>query len=246
MCILIVLRGLHRDHPIVVAANRDERLDRPASPPGLFVGSRHRLLSPRDRRAGGTWLAIDALGRFAGITNIAGLPPVGEAPSRGHLPHVALDQPDLASAVAAVQARVESESYAGFQLVLCDGTQTVVLRHARGRLERIDWKDEVLVVTNEHPPGALHLHGLAAAAAPALDVPSRLTQFEALMKDTSGSDGHVVCKRGTEYGTVSSSLVAVPRDPLQLVWRYAPGSPDATPYRNYGNLGRRLLPDGPD
>ena len=59
MCILILLRGLHREHPIVVGGNRDERTDRKAAPPGLWVGEHHRVLSPRDRVAGGTWLAID-------------------------------------------------------------------------------------------------------------------------------------------------------------------------------------------
>jgi len=53
-----------------------------------------------------------------------------------------------------------------------------------------------------------------------------------------------VCKHGASYATVSSSLIAVPLgDPTQLRWRYAAGPPDVTDYRNYGNLGRRLLPD---
>jgi hypothetical protein len=39
-------------------------------------------------------------------------------------------------------------------------------------------------------------------------------------------------------------LLAVPAgDPGQLVWRYAAGPPDVTEFRNYGNLGRRLLPE---
>ena len=39
-------------------------------------------------------------------------------------------------------------------------------------------------------------------------------------------------------------LVAVPAsDPLQMLWRYAAGPPDTSEYRNYGNLGRRLLGD---
>jgi len=51
-------------------------------------------------------------------------------------------------------------------------------------------------------------------------------------------------QRGDGYGTVSSSLIAVPaQDPLALVWRYAAGPPDVTDYKNYGNLGRRLLAD---
>lgn len=244
MCILIVLRGFHRDHPIVVAANRDERTDRLASPPGLWVGRRHRMLSPRDRVAGGTWLAVDELGRFAGITNIAGAARVPDAPSRGHLPHLALDQPDLDAGVQAVVARVRDEPHSGFQLVVCDGARTVVVRHAEGRTEVTEWTASVLVATNEHAPGALSLRGFPAALSHAVPLTDRLDALGALLGDRGGNGHHAVCKRGTDYGTVSSSLLAVPTgDPRHLAWRYAAGPPDVTPYRNYGNLGRRLLPD---
>jgi len=244
MCILILLRGFHQDHPIVVGANRDERTDRKASPPGLWVGAHSRVLSPRDREASGTWLAVDARGRFAGITNIVGVARVPDAPSRGHLPHLALEQRDLDAAVEAVVAFVREHPHSGFQLVLCDGTRTVVLRQARGSLRVVEWTDPVLVVTNEHAPGELKLRGLPGVLAPMQEVERRLDALQPLLADRGGEGRHAVCKRGDGYGTVSSSLIAVPaHDPLALLWRYAPGPPDVTPYRNYGNLGRMLLPD---
>lgn len=246
MCLLIVLRGASADHPIVVAANRDERIDRAASPPGLFVGRRHRQLSPRDRLAGGTWLAVDERCRFAGITNIAGTALMPEAPSRGHLPHLALDQPDIDSAVTAVRQHVGATPHAAFQLVVCDGRRTIVVRHKAGAFDVVEWSPSLLVVTNEHPPGVLELRGVAGATAAGIDLTRRLDLLQGLLKDRGLGGGHVVCKRGDTYGTVSSSVLAIPaRDPLQLVWRYAPGPPDVTPYRSYGNLGRRLLPDDP-
>lgn len=244
MCLLVVLRGFHADHPIVVAANRDERRDRRAAPPGLWVGERRRLLSPRDRQAGGTWLAIDDRGRFAGITNLAGVPPVPDAPSRGHLPHLALDQGDLDAGVQAVVAKVREHAHAGFQLVLCDGKRTLVVRHARGVVQTIEWLEPVLVVSNEHEPGQLLLRAQAAASAPALALPARLDALATLLRDRGGDGHHPACKHGDVYGTVSSSLLAVPAgDPGELVWRFAAGPPDVTEYRNYGNLGRRLLPE---
>jgi len=243
MCILIVLRDLHREHPLVVGGNRDERTDRPASPPGLWVGDHHRLLSPRDRQAGGTWLAIDERGRVAGITNLASVSPVPESPSRGHLPHLALDQPDFDAAIAVVRARVEAAPHSGFQLVLADAGRTVVLRNTGAGLAVIEWPQPVLVLTNEHAPGELTPRGLAAALVPTVDVARRLDLLAALLRDRGAPGHHAICKRGEGYGTVSSSLLAVPAgDPLALVWRYAPGPPDVTPYRDYGNLGRRLLP----
>ncbi len=244
MCILIVLRGFHDEHPLVVAANRDERTDRSSAPPGLFVGRHRRMLSPRDKVAGGTWLAIDDGGRLAGITNLVGVPPVPDAPSRGLLPHLALDEPTLEAGVAAVERRVAEHRHAGFQLVLADARRTIVLRHRDGVLRRIDWPPSVLVVTNEHAPGELELRGLSRAVAPGIDVPTRLDRLAAVLADRGGDGFHAITKRGDGYGTVSSSLLAIPAgDPTQLLWRFAPGPPDVTAYRNYGNLGRRLLPE---
>lgn len=244
MCILVVLRGFHAEHPLVVASNRDERLDRKAAPPGLWVGERRRLLSPRDRVAGGTWLAIDDRGGFAGITNLAGVPPVPDAPSRGHLVHLVLDADTIDAGIAAVRARVAEHAHAGFQLVAGDGTRVVVLRHARGTCSVFEWLEPVLVVTNEHAPGALQPRGLGPALAPGLGVEQRLDALAHVLRDRGGDGQHAICKRGDTYGTVSSSLLAIPAgDPGQLRWRYAPGPPDVTAYRNYGNLGRRLWPD---
>ncbi len=244
MCILIVLRSVDPTHPLVLAGNRDERLDRKASPPGLWIGSRRRVLSPRDRQAGGTWLAVDDGGRFAGITNIAGNPPVPDAPSRGHLVHLVLDHGDLDTGFAAVAARMREHAHSAFQLIAGDAARVVVMRHARGDVRTVEWTEPVLVVTNEHEPGRLAPRGLAQALGHHLDVDDRLDALAALLRDRGGDGHHAICKRGDTYGTVSSSLIAVPAGgPAQLIWRYAGGPPDVTEYRNYGNLARRLLPD---
>lgn len=143
-----------------------------------------------------------------------------------------------------IGTKVRAEAHAGFQLVLCDGRRTLVVRHRQGDVQVVEWADPVLVVTNEHEPGRAVLRGLAAATAPATSLPHRLDALAVVLRDHGGPDHHAVCKTGEAYGTVSSSLLAVPAvDPQQLVWRYASGAPDVTEYRNYGNLGRRLLPE---
>ena len=243
MCSLIVLRGFDADFPLVVAANRDERIDRKASPPGLWQGERRRMLSPRDRVAGGTWLAIDDAGRFAAITNLAGVPPVVDAPSRGHLPHLVLDHDDLDQGVDAVLARIAEHAHSGFQLVVADRDRIVIVHHEGGDARRVEWSDRVLVATNEHEAGQLEARGLAAALLPTLDIERRLDALAVVLRDRGGAGQHAMLKRGEHYGTVSSSLLALPhRDPGQLIWRYAAGPPDTAPYRNYGNLARLLAP----
>lgn len=244
MCSLIVLRGLSADHPLIIAANRDEQTGRKAAPPGIWEGERRRILSPRDRVAGGTWLGVNDLGHFAGLTNVFGEAPVVGAPSRGHLPHLALDHDDVASGVQAVLATVRKNRHSGFQLVVADRDRVVVIRNANGQVSCDDWHGPVLSLTNEHAAGDWSPRHLDPALAGGMSIDDRLQALATAVRDRGGNGFHTVCKHGQDYATVSSSLVAVPRGDLGgLIWRYAPGPPDVTSYRNYSNLAARLLPD---
>lgn len=240
MCLLIVLQGLDPAFPVLVAANRDEARDRPSAPPGLWQGARRRVLCPRDRRAGGTWLGVNDRGVFAGITNAAGGVRPG-APSRGLLPLRALEEDSARAAAQAVAAH--AAPYAPFQLVLADGDELFVVAHRDGVTTTTPVPGGLAILSNEHALGELALPGVDAARAAGLDARARLLALESLLLDEGGPGRHRILKRGGAYGTVSSSTVAVPRgDARQLIWRYAPGPPDAVDYSEYGNLGRRLAP----
>ena len=249
MCSLIVLRGLSERHPLFVAANRDERTDRSSAPPGAWRGQRRKMLSPRDRVAGGTWLAIDDGGRFAGITNVHGEPAVEGAPSRGHLPHLALDHEDLREGAEAVLDRVAAAPHAAFQLVLADADRILVIRHVSASTTCEARSEPVVALSNEHAVGVWQPRGLEAALAPALDGGARLDALARCLRERGGgSDGaHAVCKHGEDYATVSSSLIAVAASGGRgTIWRYAPGPPDVTGYRDYGNLAARLVSETSD
>ena len=241
MCLLILIQRPDRQYPLLVASNRDEDRDRKTSPPGLFVGARLRMLSPRDRLAGGTWLAVNQRGMFAGITNVAGAVPEPLPTTRGALPHLALDEDDLDGAANAVRVAVAAAPYNAFQLLISDQGRTRVLRYQDGALTEGDMADTVLVVSNEHRPGQLQLPGVSSALAEGLSAAERLAVLRPLLLDRGEVSGHRILKKGKDYGTVQSSLIAVPRvDMRRLVWDYAGGPPDETEYRSYGNLGKRL------
>jgi uncharacterized protein with NRDE domain len=70
MCTLIALHRTVPGAPLVVAANRDEFLDRPAAEPALReLEGGQRVVAPLDLRAGGTWLGLNEAGVFAAVTN---------------------------------------------------------------------------------------------------------------------------------------------------------------------------------
>ena len=77
--------------PLLLAAVRDEFVDRAWDPPGPHWGD--GLVGGRDREAGGTWLAVDPVRpAVAAILNGVRLPPSpdGPRPTRGTLPLEAL------------------------------------------------------------------------------------------------------------------------------------------------------------
>ena len=68
MCTLIAFHHVWRNAPLVIACNRDEAYDRPASGP-VWSAAAPAVLAPIDDRAGGTWMGASANGVWVGITN---------------------------------------------------------------------------------------------------------------------------------------------------------------------------------
>jgi uncharacterized protein with NRDE domain len=101
MCLIALAWDQHPRFDLVLAANRDEYLDRPAAalarwPEGLLAG--------RDLRAGGTWFGLTDAGRLAMLTNVRRPGAVRtDAPSRGEIvPQWLLGEADAAGFCAAL------------------------------------------------------------------------------------------------------------------------------------------------
>jgi uncharacterized protein with NRDE domain len=86
MCTLLILRHVHPEWPLVLAANRDELYERPTSGPQLLLGSPRVLIPGVDQARGGTWMGVTDGGFFVGLTNQRGGNAQGPAPrSRGEV-----------------------------------------------------------------------------------------------------------------------------------------------------------------
>jgi uncharacterized protein with NRDE domain len=119
MCVILFSFQPDTDTPLVLGANRDEFFARPTSPLG-FWNDAPDLLAGRDLQAGGTWIGVTRLGRFAGITNVREPGVVVEnALSRGELTKdflIGTQSPeDYLSSILHKQDR-----YAGFNLLVGD------------------------------------------------------------------------------------------------------------------------------
>lgn len=121
MCTLVVATRVWDTAPLVVAANRDEQLARPASPPHRWARDDEQpVFAPRDLEAKGTWLGVRGASLFVGITNRwdGGTSPTGRR-SRGQLVLDALAR-DSAEAAAEFIAGVPATEHAPFHLVMAD------------------------------------------------------------------------------------------------------------------------------
>lgn len=234
MCTVILL--LRPDHacPVLLAANRDERLDRAWDGPAAYWPEQPGVVAGRDRTAGGTWMGVNRAGVVAAVLNRQGS--LGPAPgkrSRGELPLLAL-QHDSAQAAAAAMLQLDAGAWRGFNLVLADAAGAIFIRglgHGQPQAQPLAPGLHMVTAHDPDDPDSprvrRHLPRFAAAAPPAApdwgDWPS-------LLADRTGEPGeqlNVVPRGG--FGTVCASLLALPAAG-GVAWDFAPGPPHATDF----------------
>ncbi len=159
MCTLIVLHRCVPGRPLVVAANRDEFLDRPAEGMALRSSGKGPIVAPLDLEAGGTWVGLSGRNVFVGLTNLrAATQPsvVLEADrtlrSRGEVVMMALEAESAAHAIEGLLATLatlasEAESFNPFQLLVADGQDAWLLVY-RGEARAVQLEPGPHVVGN--------------------------------------------------------------------------------------------------
>jgi len=244
MCIMAILYRTAKNTPILVAANREELFSRPTQHPKIQSGT-PRVMCGIDRQAGGTWLGVNQYGLFCAVTNRpkTKIPP--EPRSRGLLCREMLNCATAKEAAELAVAELSTGAYAGANYVCADARFAAVVYGGNeveveeitpglhllssGRLD--DPNDE----RQEFLRRMLTLHKLDSSVT-FLAVASRIF---ARRPDPSGRRGVIIS--GSEYGTVSSALISLPRKIQQAIFHYAPGPPCDVPYEDLSALLRQVL-----
>lgn len=209
---------------MIIAGNRDEMADRPASPPARHWPDRPEVVAGLDLLGGGSWMGINDYGVTAVILNRTGtLGPQDGKRSRGELPLEMLDHADAATAVEAIKD-LDGTSYRPFNMVIADNTQAYWI------------KSEGKSTVQAFPiPSGLHMltaHDLDDGDSSRIQ--NNLTAFRAapVPDPETGkwqdwinllAHGKGMCfLLPNGFGTVSSSLMALPAVGSQLkpVWLY--------------------------
>lgn len=236
MCTVILLIRPGHPWPVLIAANRDEQLDRPWDAPAAFWPDQPDVVAGRDRLGGGTWMAMRG-GLVATVLNRPGSlgPAVGKR-SRGELPLLALRHDGAAAAARAILL-LDCDDYRSFNMVIADRDSAWFVRYlGRGRPDGWALGPGVHIVTALDPDDAGSARALRHRplfVASAVPDPARgdWSGWQALLADKSGDRAealNVPAENG--FGTMCSSLVGLPAAGAP-VWLFAGGSPDQAPFQ---------------
>ncbi len=224
--------------PLVLAANRDERVDRAWDSPAAYWPDRPGVVAGRDRLVGGTWMALGPQGMVCAVLNRTGS--LGPAPgkrSRGELPLMALEHASAASAAAAFMT-LDGAAYRSFNLVIADRESVWYVRNpGEGRPTATLFSPGLHIVTSREPDDlsspriARHLPRFEAAPLPE---PPDWSPWPALLADNSGPvEGALNVPEHGGFGTVCASLLALPAMGAPA-WLFAAGPPNLAPFRPVG------------
>lgn len=266
VCLLVVLFQVVPGAPLVVAANRDERYDRPATGATVLSGGPPRIVGGRDEVAGGTWLATNEHGVVAGLTN---RPVQGgrdaSLRSRGMLPLALAGHRRADEAAAALVGEVRAADYNPCWLLVGDrhSLVAVTVDAARGDVpvaEALAPGVHVLENRPLHEPSpkvdrVRSLVGRARASLSGAGAPASVAALLAVLGpvladhqipggDPDGAVGgdwrpaavSACCVHTPEYGTRSSSVVVVPDAAGPPALAVADGHPCTTPFVDASGL----------
>jgi uncharacterized protein with NRDE domain len=239
VCTLIVAWQVFEDTPICVAANRDEAVDRPSSPPSVRAGD-PAVLAPRDERAGGTWIGYNEAGVLAAVTN-RWVPGEGER-SRGLLVDDCLAERSASAAIGGIESELRRRSYAPFHLLVADEeTCRLVVHDGDGKERSHRLSPGVHVIVNVGFDGEWFVpEGRPEAGRRQARNAERIGE---ILRESAGGTAagwterageilgdheYGVCIHGNGFGTRSSSLI---RLGTERVFEYADGPPCEAAFR---------------
>ena len=244
MCLLAIQYQAARGTPVLVAQNREELFDRPTQPPRIQSG-RPRVVCGIDRKAGGTWLGVNQYGLLVVVANRPKMIVPAEPRSRGVLCRELLNMQTAKEAAGHAARELATGCYAGANFICADAASGAVV-YGGNHLEIVELTPGLHLMTNgdlddpiderqEFVRRLLTLQRLDSAVA-FLAVASRTLSRK---PDRHGRRGVIIS--GNEFGTVSSTLVSLPKKMQNAVYQYAPGPPCDHSYDDASALLRQVL-----
>ena len=247
MCLLALQYRLVPESPILVAANREEYYNRSSLPPSIQSG-KPRVLCGVDQKAGGTWLGVNQNGLFVGICNRATAMPLFGQRSRGLLGLDLLRCTSSAKALDKAQSEFAKTRYEGCNIVIADATAGYTI-YADENQEVVELKEGLNIIgaRNMNDPEDQRVQmARRLLTLQSLDSPVKFLAVasKVFARAPVGPGRPSMVVRNEDYGTVSSSLIALGVKPRDAIYQFSNGAPDQSKYEDYSPMLRDILSRG--
>ena len=247
MCLLALQYKLVPEAPILVAANREEFYERPSQAPSIQSG-KPRVLCGTDLQAGGTWLGVNQHGLVVAVTNRRRTVPTFPSRSRGSLCRELLKSDSAVQARDMAMEELSTGKYDGANYVCVDAESGWVV-HSADEIDAVEIQEGLNIIANndlndrqdERVDMARRLLTLHTLDSPVkfLAVASKV-----FARPPSPPGRPSIVIRGSERGTVSSTLIALGKKPRDAIYQYAPTAPDRSRYEDFSPMLRDILSRG--
>ncbi len=247
MSLLAVLYRLVPDSPILVAGNREECFDRKCPTPTIQSG-KPRILASVDNSTGGTYLGVNQHGMFCGaIPRRKPVDPISPK-SRGSLCRDMLKTGSARQSVDLALEALHSGQYRGVNYVVADSESGWVI-HAGNEINVVELEDGLSIIGSndlDDPRDERVSLARRLLTLQMLDSPVKFLAVasKVFSRAPMGSNRPSMVIRNRDFGTVSSTLIALGKKPRDAIYQYANGSPDQVKYEDFSPMLRDILSRG--
>jgi uncharacterized protein with NRDE domain len=236
MCTLAAYVRVSPEIPLLIAANRDEYLDRPSAEPGVIAYD-PRVFAGQDLTAGGTWLGVNERHMVVGVLNRRR--PGGPDPTRRSRGLLCLELLQTGSPDEAADhlSHTAADAYNSFNILVADDRHAFVATNPSEHVQITPLPAGVHLLTNlELNDPTCPRIAKSSALFRAVQLPSAenlasvVPPLRAILSDHSTALDprtetiDTLCVHLPGYGTRSSSIVAITHDRRLRFW-HAPGPP---------------------
>lgn len=244
MCTIIAAYKYFPNIPLIIAANRDEFLNRDTAPPSV-INNHPKILAPRDKLRLGTFIGVNRWGLTAAITNLSGIAEKDiNKKSRGLIVLRALSAPDIDRMLLDFN-HIDFSNYNLFQLLVADRNKIATIRYD-GEIKIETFQSGLFILSNWDALQDVRdfKHSIILSRIdlipPDADIEAISNHLKNILSIHKGKDMRFqICVHTDNYGTLSSSIIAPFQD--RPVFLYSIGPVCKNKFRSYNEDLKNIL-----
>ena len=233
MCTSVILRRKNNKWPLIIASNRDEYFNRISKFPSRHWERQTNIIGGLDLKANGTWFAVNDYGLIGCIHNRNfNNDNFFLKRTRGEIILKILNENNSLSAIKTLK-NIDTSIYDSFNLIISDYKDSFWIKHeVVGRklfIDTIPYGLSILTNTDLNDVNQnkikYYLKKFSKAKIPNPDL-DEWSEWEKLLinkkSDNNSSPNESICfDIDNNFGTVSSSIVALSSNKRNIIYRYA-------------------------